>query len=90
MAANEAEIRSIVQQILSTIDLIALQDCQQKLQETIEQNRRLEQNFNVYHELAERRGEQSEQLKQQILELESKIMLLTSAIENLTHHATDE
>ena len=89
MAANEAEIRSIVQQILSTIDLIALQDCQQKLQETIEQNRRLEQNFNVYHELAERRGQQSEQLKQQILELESKIMLLTSAIENLTDNATD-
>ena len=89
MPANEAEIRSIVQQILSTIDLIALQDCQQKLQETIEQNRRLEQNFNVYHELAERRGQQSEQLKQQILELESKIMLLTSAIENLTDNATD-
>ena len=89
MPTNEAEIRSIVQQILSTIDLIALQDCQQKLQETIEQNRRLEQNFNVYHELAERRGQQSEQLKQQILELESKIMLLTSAIENLTDNATD-
>ena len=58
------------------------------MQETIEQNRRLEQNFNVYHELAERRGEQSEQLKQQILELENKIILLTSAIENLTN-ATD-
>lgn len=90
MAANEAEIRSIVQEVLGTIDLTALQDCQKKLQECFEQNRRLEQNFNVYHELAERRGEQSEQLKQQILELESKIMLLTSAIENLTHHATDE
>lgn len=89
MAANEAEIRSIVQEVLGIIDLVALQDCQKKLQETIEQNRRLEQNFNVYHELAERRGEQSEQLKQQILELESKIMLLTSAIENLTDNATD-
>ncbi|MCP5414992.1 MAG: hypothetical protein H6961_10340 [Chromatiaceae bacterium] len=88
MAANEAEIRSIVQEVLGIIDLVALQDCQKKLQETIEQNRRLEQNFNVYHELAERRGEQSEQLKQQILELENKIILLTSAIENLTN-ATD-
>ena len=84
----EAEIRSIVQEVLGAIDLVALQDCQKKLQETIEQNRRLEQNFNVYHELAERRGEQSEQLKQQILELENKIILLTSAIENLTN-ATD-
>jgi len=88
MAANEAEIRSIVQEVLGIIDLVALQDCQKKLQETIEQNRRLEQNFNLYHELAERRGEQSEQLKQQILELENKIILLTSAIENLTN-ATD-
>lgn len=88
MSTNEAEIRSIVQEVLGTIDLVALRDCQQKLSECIEQNRRLEQNFNVYHELAERRGEQSEQLKQQILELESKINLLTSAIENLTH-ATD-
>lgn len=88
MAANEAEIRSIVQEVLGIIDLVALQDCQKKLQETIEQNRRLEQDFNVYHELAERRGEQSEQLKQQILELENKIILLTSAIENLTN-ATD-
>ena len=88
MPANEAEIRSIVQEVLRTIDLVALQNCQQKLSECIEQNRRLEQNFNVYHELAERRGEQSEQLKQQIAELESKIMLLTSAIENLTN-ATD-
>jgi len=89
MPANEAEIRSIVQEVLRTIDLVALQNCQQKLSECIEQNRRLEQNFNVYHELAERRGEQSEQLKQQIAELESKIMLLTSAIENLTDNATD-
>ena len=89
MRANEAEIRSIVQEVLRTIDLVALQNCQQKLSECIEQNRRLEQNFNVYHELAERRGEQSEQLKQQIAELESKIMLLTSAIENLTDNATD-
>ena len=88
MPANEAEIRSIVQEVLRTIDLVALQNCQQKLSECIEQNRRLEQNFNVYHELAERRGEQSEQLKQQILELENKIILLTSAIENLTN-ATD-
>lgn len=89
MSTNEAEIRSIVQEVLGTIDLVALQDCQQKLSECIEQNRRLEQNFNLYHELAERRGEQSEQLKQQVLELESKITLLTSAIENLTDHATD-
>ena len=46
MAANEAEIRSIIQEVLGIIDLVALQDCQKKLQETIEQNRRLEQKKN--------------------------------------------
>lgn len=82
---NEAEIRSIVQEVLGTIDLVALQDCQGKLQECLEQNRRLEQNFRLYHELAERRGEQSERLEHEVTELKNQIAMLTSAIENLTN-----
>ncbi len=80
--------RSIVREILGEIDLVALQDCQQKLQEAIEQNRRLEANFRTYHELAELRGKQSEQLKNEVHELKTQIVLLTSAIENL-QNATD-
>lgn len=75
--------RSIILEVLGEIDLVALQDCQKKLQETLEQNRRLEQNFKLYHELAERRGEQSEQLKNEIIELKSEIGLLRSAVENI-------
>ena len=77
--------RSIIREILGEIDLVALQNCQQKLQESIEQNRRLEANFRTYHELAELRGQQSEQLKNEIRELKTQIVLLTSAIENLNN-----
>ena len=77
--------RSIIREILGEIDLVALQNCQQKLQESIEPNRRLEANFRTYHELAELRGQQSEQLKNEIRELKTQIVLLTSAIENLNN-----
>ena len=77
--------RSIIREILGEMDLVALQNCQQKLQESIEQNRRLEANFRTYHELAELRGQQSEQLKNEIRELKTQIVLLTSAIENLNN-----
>lgn len=86
MTADDKEVtRSIIREVLSEIDLVALHDCQQKLQEAIEQNNRLEQNFRIYHELAERRGEQSKQLAKKVNGLETQIALLTSAIENITN-----
>lgn len=83
--SDRRAIRSIVQDVLAEIDLVALRDCQEKLQEALEQNRRLEQNFKLYHELAERRGEQSEALKSEVAELKNQVALLTSAVENLNH-----
>lgn len=86
MTADDKEAtRSIIREILGEIDLVALRDCQEKLQEALEQNRRLEQNFNLYHELAERRGEQSEALKREVEALKTEIALLTSAVQNLNH-----
>lgn len=83
--SDKQAIRSIVQDVLAEIDLVALRDCQEKLQEALEQNRRLEQNFKLYHELAERRGEQSEALKLEVEALKTEIALLTSAVQNLNH-----
>lgn len=83
--SDRRAIRSIVQDVLAEIDLVALRDCQEKLQEALEQNRRLEQNFELYHELAERRGEQSEALKREVEALKTEIALLTSAVQNLNH-----
>lgn len=86
MTNDEIEtIRSIVQDVLAEIDLVALRDCQEKLQEALEQNNRLEQNFRLYNELAERRGQQSEALKAEVEDLKTQIALLTSAVENLNH-----
>lgn len=74
-----------MQDVLAEIDLVALRDCQEKLQEALEQNNRLEQNFRLYNELAERRGQQSEALKAEVEDLKTQIALLTSAVENLNH-----
>jgi archaellum component FlaC len=83
---TEADIiESIVNKVVEQIDLASLQKCQAELKALREDNRRLEQNFLTYHELAEHRGKQTVDLTNQVKELELRIGLLTSAVENLTN-----
>ena len=83
---SEAEtIERIVNKVVEQIDLASLQKCQAELKALREDNRRLEQNFLTYHELAEWRGKQTEALTNQVKELEARIGLLTSAVENLSN-----
>lgn len=80
---DKEAIRTIIHDVLGEVDLIALQRCQERLQEALEQNRELEQNFRIYFDLAKARAKQTEQLEHRVSELTAEIALLRSAIENL-------
>jgi len=83
---SEAEtIERIVKKVVEQIDLASLQKCQAELKALREDYRRMQQNFLTYHELAEWRGKQTEILTNQVNDLQGRISLLTSAVENLSN-----
>ncbi len=79
----ETKINNAVAKALEGINLLDLANCREELSNTVHQLRDMTQKFEVWHEVAVRRGDEAERLKAQVTQLENDVVVWRTEVAQL-------